>query len=751
MKQLIIISAVICMLSPLSCTQSGYERMHSKTYAGYVDPFIGTTNDGNQIPGPLCPFGMIHPNPVNNGQHVPLSTNYVHGNKEIYGIALTNMAGVGCPNYGSIMVIPTMNDVSFSNYHTDYSGESARAGYYSVTLDKDHITVEMTATERAAVLRFNYPAGRANLLIDLSRRAGQDTAFMIRRISDSEIEGYKKDGQFCSAGIDIHHTVYFVAKVNMPASDAGLRVSDTAMSQVASEAFGEDIGAYLSYNFTRPETLELRVGISYVSIENARQNLEAETKDKDFDDVVDYAGNKWESMLSRVQVEGGSPRHREMFYTALYHAMSHPNILNDVNGEYPAMGSHKTMKVKEGDTRYTVYSLWDTYRTLHPFLTLAYPGIQEQMCRSVMDMYRENGWLPQWEMISRETHVMLGDPACIVLTDSWLKGIHYDNPDTILKAMVHDAENYYIMPQWGYPDVHHIRRGIEPYLRNDGWIPYDYKKEHNWLWATVASTQEYNLADWNISQMARMLNWSEIAERFEKRSQGYRHLFDPNTGFFRQRYADGRWVEPFDPMAKYNEMPWQASGGPGYCEGMAWHYNFFIPHDIPGVIDLMGGSEAFTNRLQMLFDSSYYDPSNEPDIAFPFLFNYVKGEEWRTQKTVSKLVDTYFGTGTDGIPGNDDTGTMSSWLMFAMMGIYPDCPGTAQYQLSAPMFDKVTINLNPAYYKGSTFIIRCKGNPETDRYIGSMKLNGKTYTGYTLQHSDLVNGGELDIELQEKP
>ncbi len=746
MKHMLFSMAAFGILLLAGCKQPGQLQSQDERLIDEVDPFIGTTNAGNQIPGPLCPFGMVHPNPVNNGEDVPLPTNYIYGNKEMYGIAVTNMAGVGCPNYGSVVIMPTMGSVDFNGYRSTYSGESARVGYYRMMLDKYRINVEMTATDRSALMRFHFPAGHANLLVDLSRRSDQDTTFMIRRVSATEIEGYKKDGQFCAAGKDIHHTVYFVAKVDLPAPEGGLWTG-SSLDTLTREAGGEDIGAYLSWDFPDSSVVEMRVGISYVSIGNARLNLATETKGIRFGDVVKDAENEWESMLSRIRVDGGTPAHRKMFYTALFHAMSHPNILNDVNGEYPAMGSHRTVKVKDGDTRYTIYSLWDTYRTLHPLFTLAYPEIQEQMCRSIMDMYRENGWLPQWELISRETHVMVGDPACIVLSDTYLKGIHYDDPDTILRAMVHNAEHSYISPQWGNPEVHHIRRGVIPYLVHDGWIPYDYKAEHKGIWATVATTQEYNLADWNISQFARALHKDEIADTFAGRSQGFRHLYDPETKFFRQRYANGRWVEPFDPLSPYYEMPWQFSGGPGYCEGMAWHYDFFVPHDMPGVIKLMGGEEAFTGRLQRLFDSAYYEPSNEPDIAFPFLFNYVRGEEWRTQKTVARLVDTYFGTGTDGIPGNDDTGTMSSWLMFAMMGIYPDCPGNPQYQVSTPMFDKVTIQLNSPY-KGKEFVILRKGSSEPGALIREMTLNGKAYDRYTLNHEDVVNGGELDVTVR---
>ncbi len=747
MKKILISIAAMVMIAS-GCNRTPENRAGKTRLIAYVNPFIGTANDGNQIPGPLVPFGMVHPNPVNNGENVPLPANYIFGNKEIFGVAVTNMAGVGCPNYGSIIVAPTMNRVDFKDYGSTYSAEKAEVGYYSVMLDRDGIGTEMTATTRVASLRFHYPAGRANLLIDLSRRSDQDTSFMIRKVSSKEIEGYKKDGQFCSAGKDVHHTVYFVAQADIQSETSGLRMDDTTIDNTAGEATGEDIGAFLSWNFSEPSTVVLNVGISYVSIENAWLNLETETREKDFPAMVSDAKDAWEDLLSRIQVEGGSRDHREMFYTALYHAMSHPNILNDVNGEYPAMGNHSTMKVKEGHTRYTIYSLWDTYRTLHPLFTLVYPEIQEEMCRSIMDMYNENGWLPQWELISRETHVMVGDPACIVLSDTWLKGIHFDNPDTILAAMVHDAENYYLAPQWDNPAVHHIRRGGETYNHHEGWIPYNYKAEHKGIWATVATTEEYNLADWNISQMALSTGNRDIATRFAKRSQGFRQLFDPDTKFLRQRWEDGRWTEPFDPLAVSGEMPWELSGGPGYCEGMAWNYNFFVPHDIPGLIDLMGGKKAFTGRLQMLFDSGYYQPTNEPDIAFPFLFNYVQGEEWRTQKTVQQLIDANFGTNAAGIPGNDDTGTMSSWLMFAMMGIYPDCPGNPQYQVTVPAFDKVSIKLDPHYYKGSEFVIQRLGKGGPSAFIKGMTLNGKTYDRYTITHADVVNGGELDITLK---
>ncbi len=701
----------------------------------YVDPFIGTQRAGHQIPGPLAPFGMIHPNLINVGPKVPSSTNYVYGKEMMVGIALTNLKGVGCPNFGSIVLMPSMEKADIHHYQSAYSSEVAKPGYNSFQME--NIKVEMTASQRASILKFHYPRGKANLLVDLSRRMENDTAFAITKISDNEITGYKKDGAFCAANEDIHHTVYFVIKTDKPAQKARLKVDEFTLENVEYTK-GEDIGALLTYEFDAPTTLEVRSAISYVSIDNARENLEQEIGGKRFSDVKVETEQAWEEFLSRVAVKGGTVKDKRKFYTALYHLMSHPNVLNDANGEYPVMGGYETAKVEPGKNRYTVFSLWDTYRTYHPFMTLVYPEIQAEMCQSMMGMYKENGWLPQWELISRETHVMLGDPAAIVLTDTYLKGLEYDDPEDIFQAMVHNAEEYYIQDQWDV-GTKHIRRGIIPYNKHNGWIPYDYRHDNYRIWATVATTQEYNLADWNIAQFAKMLGKDTDYDKYLDRSKGYKNLYDPETMFFRQRWLNGEWVEPFDPFEQYNEMPWKYSGGPGYCEGMAWHYNFFVPHDIPGIIDLMGGEENYINRLQTLFDKNYYEPTNEPDIAFPFLFNYVKGEEWRTQKIVRHLIDKEFGTGPDGIPGNDDTGTMSAWLLFAMMGFYPDCPGNPEYQLCTPVFDEVTINLP----EDKEFVITTKRENSKSNQIKKIMLNGQRYDRFQLNHKDIIEGGEM--------
>ncbi|HYW96153.1 MAG TPA: hypothetical protein VE870_11230, partial [Bacteroidales bacterium] len=282
MKYFFTFLLLLILSNQVYCNNRGRKPAQKDKRINYVDPFIGTSNAGNQVPGPLCPFGMVHPGPVNNGQHVPLATNYLYGNKTMYGFAMTNMAGVGCANYGSIIVMPGTGDLHFEDYHSAYSEESASPGYYSVKLDDSNVRVEMTATERSVLMKFHYPAGRANLLVDLSRRSSEDTAFLIRKVSPGVFEGYKSDGQFCAAGNDIHHRVYFVAEVSEAGTENGLMTAKGMLDEDAVEARGEDIGAYLAYDFEKPSVIEMKVGISYVSIENARMNLDVETTAYDF-------------------------------------------------------------------------------------------------------------------------------------------------------------------------------------------------------------------------------------------------------------------------------------------------------------------------------------------------------------------------------------------------------------------------------------------------------------------------------------
>ncbi|MEM6697658.1 MAG: GH92 family glycosyl hydrolase, partial [Bacteroidota bacterium] len=493
---------------------------------------------------------------------------------------------------------------------------------------------------------------------------------------------------------------------------------------------GENIGTYFSFDTEEGEAIEVKVGVSYVSIENARQNLEAEQANFEFEETRQRAVAAWNKLLSRIQVEGGTKEDKTIFYTALYHVLLHPNILQDVNGEYPSMEMYG-VKNTNGKNRYTVFSLWDTYRNVHPFLSLVYPDLQIDMVNSMLDMYKESGWLPKWELLGMETSVMVGDPATPVIADTYLRGLTNFDTELAFEAMKKSATQL---------KNNKLRPGIQFYNKL-GYIP---EFEGDDIYGgTVSTTLEYNISDWNLAQFAKALGKQEEAAYFEKRSKSYQNYFDKSTGMLRPRMEDGSWLEPFNPEAGKNFEPVI-----GFVEGNAWQYRFYVPHDIKGLTELLGGKERFLEELQKCFDTDNYDMANEPDITYPFLFNYVEGEEWRTQKTVRALLRAYYFQAPDGIPGNDDTGALSTWLLYSMMGLYPDCPGNMNYALTSPVFDRIKIQLHPDFYSGKELIIETVNNEADSYLIKKMEWNKKKHQSYFINHQELVKGGTLRFYLK---
>ena len=423
-------------------------------------------------------------------------------------------------------------------------------------------------------------------------------------------------------------------------------------------------------------------------------------------------------------MEGGTEEQRKVFYTALYHTMIQPSILQDINGQYPTMESDSVGQTAHD--RYTIFSLWDTYRNVHQLMTLVYPERQLDMVRSMIDMYREGGWLPRWELMGRETLTMEGDPAIPVIVDTWLKGLRDYDIETAYEAMLKSAT----LPS----EANLLRSDNDDYLRL-GYVPLRGKYDNS-----VSHALEHYVADHALSILADSLGHKEEAERFYKQSLGYKNYFDPATKTLRPKLPDGSFLSTYDPEMGKNFEP-----NPGFHEGCAWNYAFFVPHDIPGLVRLHGGQEAFVRHLQSVFDEGHYDPSNEPDIAYPFLFTYFSGEEWRTQQLVSELLAKYFHTTPDGIPGNDDTGTMSAWAVFSMMGLYPDVPGVPEYALTAPTFDRITIRIDPTWYGSDRLII--EGAPrDTKSYVKGIRFNGKPLKRHRISHEILRQGGVLSYE-----
>ncbi|WP_405604067.1 GH92 family glycosyl hydrolase [Polaribacter sp. Asnod1-A03] len=717
----------------------------------YVNPFIGTSNFGATNPGAIAPRGMVSVSPFNvSGKQNSLekdsrwlSNPYVNENTFLTGFSHVNLSGVGCPDLGVVLLMPTTGalETNHLKYGSTYTKETAKAGYYSTVLEKYDIKVETTATTRIGVSRYRFPKGESNILLNLGLGLTNEEGASVKVVSLTEIEGIRTVGSFCYYKPEEAYPVYFVAKFSKPAEDFGVWKTPNKYNGVEAkwmpyngktrikkgyrkEVVGDSIGAYFKYNFSKPTEVEVKIGVSYVSIENARENLEKETQNLAFDDIYKATSSHWNNLLSKIKVEGGTKDDKTIFYTALYHTLIHPNTLNDFNGEYPSMATRETLKTK--GTRFTVFSFWDTYRNLHSLMSLVYPKQQSNMVKSMLNIYDESGWLPKWELNSTETTTMVGDPAGIVLTDTYLKGIKDFDVEKAYKAMRKSATLIENNP---------LRPGIKEYVETG------YLTTKNT--GSVSTTQEYNISDYSIALLAKSLGKKEDYKRFIKQSLTYRNLYDKDLRLLRPKNTDGSWYEPFDPLqgADFEKSI-------GFIEGNAWQYAFMVSHDIKGLIKLMGGKKQFTNQLEKVFDNNQFDMANEPDIGYPYLFNYVKGEEWRSQKKVKELIAKYFKNTPDGLPGNDDTGTMSAWLIYSMIGIYPISPGEPFYTITAPIFDKITIELDSNYYSGKQLIITKKGNADKG-FIDKIQVNNKIYKKYFIDHKDLVEGATLNIILKE--
>ncbi|CAL1516800.1 GH92 family glycosyl hydrolase [Chitinophaga sp. MM2321] len=710
---------------------------NSQNLSSYVDPFIGTAGGGNTNPGAVLPHGLLSLSPLNTYDTLKnrgMASPYRFGEKKMSGFSHLNLSGTGCREMGTFLLMPTTGNLELVpyKYWSDYSKEEASPGYYTAQLDRYHIKAELTTTLRTGISRFTFPKGKSNILINLGLSLTNRKGANIRRVSDTEVEGFKSIGGFC--GPPTIQNVYFVAKLSKKPASCGVWNDERKFQDFQREIAGDNIGAYFTFDTEENETISVQVGVSYVSIDNARENLQKEQPAVDFNRVRNDALNAWNSELSKIKVEGGTLMQKSMFYTALYHILLHPNIFSDINGEYPAMLTNEIVKA-DGFDRYSVFSLWDTYRNVHPFLSLVYPKKQSDMVKTMIAMYKESGWLPKWELAGMETYVMVGDPALPVITDTYLRGIRNFDVALAYKAMKHNAT----VPEVDNP----VRPGSDNLLKY-GYIPEDATNKRK-IWGSVSTALEYGIADWNLAQLAKALGNDEDYKLFNNRSLYYRNYFDPKTNFIRPRLSDGSWFEPFNPSVDGNSLRSQT----GFVEGNTWHYTFFVPHDIPGLIKLMGGETKFVRKLVTCFDDNYFIMSNEPDMAYPYLFNYVKGEEWRTQKYVREMISGNFNTSPAGLPGNDDCGTTSAWLLFAMMGFYPDCPGNMNFQIASPVFTKITIDLDADFYPGKNFVIESPG-AEENVFIHSLSLNGKPYKKYTLNHQDIVTGGRLVFHLKKE-
>ena len=740
---------------------------HAQTQ--WVNPFIGTSNFGACNPGAVMPNGIMSVSPFNvMGSALNTwdkdsrwwSTPYVEENSFFTGFSHVNLSGVGCPDAGSLLTMPTTGplEVDYHRYGSEYRNEEAHPGYYSVEL-LSGIKAEATSTLRSSVERYTFPGGEGSILLNLGEGLTNESGATLRRISSTEVEGSKLLGTFCYNRQAVF-PIYFVLRINKVPDTAGYWKKQRPMTAEAAwdgdsgkyklytaysrELSGDDIGYWFHYQNLEPgEQVEVQMGVSFVSIQNARENLETEQSSAGFDSICQKADAAWGEHLGRIQVKGGTPDEKTIFYTALYHSLIHPSIVSDCNGQYPLMeygnpaaknsrgiatgpmGQRQLALREQGigtvrpeSARYSVFSLWDTYRNLHQLMTLLWPEKQTQMVQSMIEQYREWGWMPKWELFGRETWTMEGDPAICVIADTYLKGLRNFDILTAYEAFLKSAD----MP--GSQNL--MRPDNDPYVEL-GYIPL------NWFSAdfsgdnSVSHALEYYVADYALSRLAEALGHPEDAARFHARSLGYKHYYSPEYKCLRPIGRDGSFLSPFNP-----EDGADFTNAPGFHEGSAWNYTFAVPHDVSGYARLMGGTKAFVANLQQVFDKKLYDPANEPDILYPYLFSRFKGYEKRTWEQVDRILREHYKNAPDGIPGNDDTGTMSAWAVFSMLGFYPDCPAEPYYTLTRPTFDKAVLTLPD----GHTLTITGKKKPS------KALLDGKN-KGFRISHEDLVKARTL--------
>jgi predicted alpha-1,2-mannosidase len=714
--------------SALACSAKPSPRAAPDEPASYVDPFIGTGGHGHTFPGPTLPFGMIQPGPDTRLTGWDGCSGYHFDDRMVHGFSHTHLSGTGVSDYGDVLLLPATGaprlrpggEGDGSRFRK--ATEKAEPGYYRVTLDDYGVEAELTATLRTGWHRYTFGASEsAHLLVDLRHR-DPVLESSIRIADDHTIEGMRRSKAWAADQV-----VYFVASFSRPfAADSTLVVDDVPRPGLR-QAAGKNLQAVLRYRTRAGERILAKVAISAVDVEGARRNLAAEAPGWDFDRVRAAARAAWNRALGAVEVEGGTRDQRVVFYTALYHALLAPNVFQDVDGRYRGLdrGIHRA----DGYTRHTIFSLWDTFRAAHPLYTILQRRRTVDFVRTFLEMYRESGRLPVWELAGNETDCMIGYHAVSVILDAWAKGIRSFDPALALEAMKATAEG----PGFGLPAY-----------RRQGFLPAEDEAE------SVSRTLEYAYDDWCIGRFAEMTGRPEDARRYLARSQGWQHLLDP-SGFMRPR-LDGRWLAPFDPA----EVTFH------YTEANAWQYSFFVPHDVAAWMARLGGPRALESRLDSLFAAparttgrdqpditgllGQYAHGNEPSHHMAYLYAFA-GAPAKTQALVHRLVGTMYAARPDGLAGNEDCGQMSSWFVLSALGFYPVTPGVPEYVLGTPLFDRTTLVLED----GRRFIIRAHRPTPEAFYVQSVSLDGRPHPRAVLSHQEILAGGELVFELGPAP
>ena len=714
-----------------------------KDYTRYVNPLVGTGGHGHTFPGASVPFGMVQLSPDTREDNWDGSSGYHYSDSTIWGFSHTHLSGTGIPDYCDILFMPTTGEPEFFARRGDLSengyastfrheNEKAEPGYYSVRLDEGDVFAELTATERVGFHRYTFPSGttEANLILDLKHR-DKVLDSELRVVGPNRIEGYRRSSSWAKDQI-----VFFVAEFSEPFKDYGI-TRDDAPPEKTGKATGKNLKAFFRFEAKKP--LLVKVAISPTGISGARKNLLAEVPHWNFEKVRADAKAKWNSELARIEVAGGSDAELTNFYTALYHTKLQPNIFQDFDGSYRGLDGRIRALVNETNpqsairnpqSNYTVFSLWDTFRAAHPLYTIIDRRRTADFINTFIRQYEQGGRLPVWELAANETDTMIGYHAVSVIADAMTKGIDGFDYRKAFEAAKHSAE------------LDHF--GLKDYKRR-GYISME--DEHE----SVSKTLEYAYNDFCIAEMARVLRVDTDYEKYIRRAQYYKNLYDTQTGFMRPK-QNGSWIAPFQP----NEVTFH------FTEGNSWVYSFFVPQDVSGLIRLHGGKANFVKKLDELFTTDQkltgreqpditgligqYAHGNEPSHAIAYLYNYA-GEPWKTQKLVRRILDEFYKPQPDGLIGNEDCGQMSAWYILSSMGFYQVNPGQPVYAFGTPLFKEARINLE----NGKTFTIRAPQVSNKNIYIASARLNGKALKRAYFTHEELARGGVLEFVMTDKP
>lgn len=712
---------------------------NDKNLIRYVDPFIGSDAHGHVFVGANVPFGGVQVGPANFHKGWDWTSSYHYSDSIIKGFGHLKLSGTGIGDLGEILLMPANGDVLltpvFNDYENGYASKYSKTdeyvspGYYNVLLKKYNIRAELTATKRSGLHRYTFPkSSKSRVIINLEEGNGWDipTETFLEKINDTIFHGYR-----FSKGWANDQKEFFSMIISKPVDKFFIVNQDSVYDK--SKKKGKGVIGFLEFSTEENEQVFAKVGISPVSIKNAHENLMYEIKSWDFEKIKLSAEKAWNHELSKVEIKTEDDSKKKVFYTAMYHSMITPNLYHDINGDY--RGADKKIYNDSSFTNYTLFSLWDTYRAAHPLYTILHTERVDDMITSMFKIYEHQGKLPIWHLRANETNTMVGYSAVPVLVDAAFKNLTSISDQSIFKSIKESSSKYF-------------EPGIKEILEL-GYIPADYMVE------SVAKQMEYSISDWGIAQLAKKIGNNEDYEHYNDRAFNYKKYFDSETKFFRGKLSDGSWRTPFDPYSAAHRTN-------DYCEGNAWQYLWLTPQDPEGLIDLMGGEETFTQKLDSLFTISselddnasvdisgmigQYAHGNEPSHHVAYMYSYA-GKQYKTAPIIRTINNTLYTDKPDGLSGNEDCGQMSAWYIFSSIGFYPVNPTNGLYVFGSPLFDEVKINLP----QEKQFIIKAENNSDLNIYIQSVKLNGENYNYSYITHKDIMKGGELVFEMGSIP